>query len=91
MAVHHGTRRGYPLLDPPPPRPKGPSWEKRKFTIGTIWLGHFWCTTFWDPDPTPPASHTSPGAGLESVLRWNEAIFHQDASDIVLFLHRWLW
>ena len=44
---------------PHPPRPKRPSWETTKFTIGNMWLGHFWCTNFWVPDPPPPLSNTS--------------------------------
>ena len=36
-------------------RPKGPSWEKTKFTSGKIWSGHFWCTDFWVPDLPPPS------------------------------------
>ena len=38
----------------PKPRPKGPSSDKTKITIGKIWSGHFWYTNFWVPDPPPP-------------------------------------
>ena len=51
-------RGGVPPL-PPFPRPKGPSWEKTKFTKGEIWSGHFWCTNFLVPDPPSPRSNTS--------------------------------
>ena len=34
------------LIRSHPPRPKGPSWGKPKFTIGKIWPGHFWYTKF---------------------------------------------
>ena len=39
---------------------------KTKFTKGKTWLGHFWCTNFWVPDPPPPPKHLlkhSPGGG----------------------------
>ena len=55
MAVHH-RRRGVPSCPdgpPPPPRPEGPSWDKTTFAIGKLWSGHFWCTSFWIPDPSP--------------------------------------
>ena len=55
----HGERAGaeYPLLHGS--RPKGPSWEKRGFTVGKIWLGHFWYTNVWVPDPPPPPQDPS--------------------------------
>ena len=37
-----------------PPRSKGPSWEKMKFTVGKIWSGHFWYSTLLSPGPPPP-------------------------------------
>ena len=41
-------------LDPSPPRPKWPSWEKPKFTAGKVLLGHCWYTHFWVSEPPPP-------------------------------------
>ena len=38
----------------PPPKPKGQSWDKTRFTIGKIWSGHFWYTNIWVPGPPPP-------------------------------------
>ena len=47
---------------PPPPQPKGLSWEKTKFAVGKIWWCHFWYTKFWAPDPLPNAPfEDSPG------------------------------
>ena len=48
------TQGVYLRLDPPPPRPKGPSREKTKFRNGKLWSGHFWYTNFWVPDAPPP-------------------------------------
>ena len=58
---------GPPGAPPSPHPPKGPSWEKTKFTIWKILLGHFCHTNFGVPDP--PRSEltwvsTSPFAAL---------------------------
>ena len=69
-----------PLPGPPPrtpprtpspdplPRPKRPSREKPKFTVGKIWFGPFWYTNFWVPDPPPLlSSHTSLGSPTPQI------------------------
>ena len=55
MAVHHRRRGGTPPGAPPPPfpRPKGPSREKTKFTIGKILSGHFFGHKILGPIPPP--------------------------------------
>ena len=37
-----------------PPETKVTIVGKTKFTLGKIWLGHFWYTKLWVPDPPPP-------------------------------------
>ena len=62
-----------PLPGPPPPsRPKGPSCDKTKFTVGKIWSDHFWYTHFWVPDPLlilPCFALPARGAPKENVQR----------------------
>ena len=71
MAVHR-RRKGGTLDPPPPPpppttkalcqpphppsRPKGPSWEKRKFTVGNIWSGQFLIQILGSQTPPPLSS-----------------------------------
>ena len=57
--VHPNGRR--PEEDPPPPRPKRPSWEQTKFAIGKIRSGHFGTQTF-EP-PAPPEGVAMRGGG----------------------------
>ena len=40
------------LCQTPPSRPKGPSWEKTKCTVGKIWSGHFLVHTLLGPIPS---------------------------------------
>ena len=66
------------------PRPKGPSWDTTKFTVGKIWPGPSWYTNCWvSPPPPTPSSNTShcTALSLVQVLQFRNAIRTQARAD----------
>ena len=69
MAVHRRRRGGYPPLSK-----VTIVGQNEIFPIGKIWLGHFWYTNSWVPDPPPssssyPPSNTSLGGNTSCHAR----------------------